>query len=125
MTMPKVEGPVVSLSFDTVLLVAAVIVAFFVAATTIRNGIEAVKGMSVRGRVKRLEDQMEAVNKRLEKGNRKFATQSDDMGQMLATMQSLLVHFITGNDHKKLMETNEKLTAYMTARATREMEDPE
>ena len=121
--MPKIEGPTVSLGFDTILLVVAVIIAFFVAAAAIRNGIEAVKGMSVRGRVKKLEEQVETINKRLEKGNRKFKAQSDDMGQILITMQGLLVHFITGNDHEKLRETNDELTAYMAARATREMED--
>ena len=121
--MPKIEGPTVSLGFDTILLVAAVIIAFFVTAAAIRNGIEALKGMSVRGRVKKLEDQVETINKRLDKGNRRFKAQSDDMGQILITMQGLLVHFITGNDHEKLRETNDELTAYMAARATREMED--
>lgn len=121
--MPKIEGPTVTLGFDTILLVAAVIIAVFAVAATIRNGIEAIKGMSVRGRVKKLEEQMESVTKRLDKGNRKFKAQSDDMGQILVTMQGLLVHFITGNDHEKLRETNDELTAYMAARATREMED--
>lgn len=123
--MPKIEGPTISLSFETVLLVAAVIILFFALASTIRNGIEAIKGMSVRGRVKNLETQMESVNKRLDKGTRKFKTQSDDIGQLLIVNQSMLMHFITGNDHEKLRETNESLTAYMAARATREMEDPE
>ena len=123
--MPKIEGPTISLSFETVLLVAAVIILFFVLASTIRNGIEAIKGMSVRGRVKNLETQMENVNKRLDKGTRKFKAQSDDIGQLLIVNQSMLMHFITGNDHEKLRETNESLTAYMAARASREMEDPE
>lgn len=123
--MPKIEGPTVTLNFETVLLVAAVIVAFFVLAATIRNGIEAIRGLSVRGRVKKLEDQMDKVNKRLEKGNRKFRAQSDDIGQLLVVNQSMLMHFITGNDHEKLRETNESLTAYMAARASREMEDDE
>ena len=68
-----------------------------------------------------LEDQMDKVNKRLEKGNRKFRAQSDDIGQLLVVNQSMLMHFITGNDHEKLRETNESLTAYMAARASREM----
>lgn len=123
--MPKIEGPTIALSFETVLLVAAVIILFFVLANTVRSGIEAIRGMSVRGRVKKLEDQMEAVNKRLEKGNRKFRAQSDDIGQLLIVNQSMLMHFITGNDHQKLKETNESLTAYMAARASREMEDSE
>ena len=70
--MPKIEGPTIALSFDGLLLVAAVIVLFFVLASTIRSGIEAIKGMSVRGRVKKLETQMETVNERLKKGSRRF-----------------------------------------------------
>lgn len=123
--MPKIEGPTIALSFDGLLLVAAVIILFFVLAATVRSGIEAIRGMSVRGRVKNLETQMESVNKRLDKGTRKFKAQSDDIGQLLIVNQSMLMHFITGNDHEKLRETNESLTAYMAARASREMEDPE
>ena len=121
--MPKVEGPTVTLGFDTILLVAAVILAFFVAATSIRNGIEAIKGMSVRGRVKKLEDRVDTIDKRLEKGNRKFKAQSDDIGQLLIVNQSMLTHFITGNDHERLRETSNELATYMAERATREMED--
>jgi len=123
--LPKIEGPTIALNFETVLLVAAAIILFFVLASTIRSGIDAIRGMSVRGRVKNLEDQMETVNKRLDKGTRKFKAQSDDIGQLLIVNQSMLMHFITGNDHEKLRETNESLTAYMAARASREMEDPE
>ena len=121
--MPKIEGPTIALSFDGLLLVAAVIILFFVLATTIRSGIEAIRGMSVRGRVKNLETQMESVNKRLDKGTRKFKAQSDDIGQLLIVNQSMLMHFITGNDHQKLKEANESLVAYMAARATREREE--
>jgi uncharacterized 2Fe-2S/4Fe-4S cluster protein (DUF4445 family) len=121
--LPKIEGPTVALTFDGLLLVAAVIILVFVLASTIRSGIEAIRGMSVRGRVKNLEDQMETVNKRLDKGTRKFKAQSDDIGQLLIVNQSMLMHFITGNDHDKLRQTNESLVAYMAARASRERED--
>lgn len=121
--MPKIEGPTIALSFETVLLVAAVIILFFALASTIRSGIEAIRGMSVRGRVKNLEDQMKSVNERLKKGSRKFKEQSDDVGQLLIVNQSMLMHFISGNDHEKLKETNESLVAYMAARASRERED--
>ena len=120
--MPKIEGPTVALSFEAVLLAVAVIMLFFVLAATVRNGIEAIKGLSIRGRVKKLEEWAAETDKRLEKGNRKFAAQSDDMGQILITMQGLVMHFITGNDHEKLKETSDELTAYMAKRATREME---
>ena len=121
--MPKIEGPTVTLGFDTILLVAAVVLAFFVIATSVRNGIEAIKGMSVRGRVKKLEDRVDTIDKRLEKGNRKFKAQSDDIGQLLIVNQSMLMHFITGNDHERLRETSNELATYMAERATREMED--
>lgn len=123
--MPTIEGPKVSLGFDTLLLALAVILAFFGVLVAIVKGVEAWKKLSVRDRVKKLEDRMDLVEKRLDKGARRFRAQSDDMGQILVTMQGLLVHFITGNDHEKLRETNEELTAYMATRATREMEDAE
>ena len=123
--MPKIEGPTIALSFETVLLVAAVIILFFVLASTIRSGIDAIRGMSVRGRVKNLEDQMQTVNERLKKGSRRFKNQSDDIGQLLIVNQSMLMHFITGNDHEKLREANESLVAYMAARTSREREDDE
>ena len=121
--MPKVEGPAVELSFEGLLFAAAVIIAFFLLAAAVRNGVEAVKGLSVRSRVRVLEGDMKDVKARLEKGNRKFKAQSDDIGQLLVVNQSMLMHFITGNDHEKLRETNESLTVYMAARATRETED--
>lgn len=123
--MPKIEGPAITLTFETVLMVAAVVILFFALAKTVQSGIEAIQGMSVRGRVRKLEDQMETVSKRLERGDRKFRAQSDDIGQLLIVNQSMLMHFITGNDHQKLKETNESLTAYMAARASREMEETE
>ena len=123
--MPTIEGPKVSLGFDTLLMAGAVILAFFAVLVAIVKGIEAWKKISLRDRVKSLEDRMDAVEKRLKKGDRIFRMQSDDLGQVLITMQGLLVHFITGNDHDKLRETNEELTAYMAARATREMEETE
>lgn len=123
--MPTIEGPKVTLGFDTLLLALAVILAVFGVMVAIVKGIEAWKKISVRDRVKKLEDRMDLVEKRLDKGNRRFKAQSDDMGQLMKSMQGLLVHFITGNDHEKLRETNEELTAYMAMRATREMEDEE
>lgn len=123
--MPTIEGPKVTLSFDTVLLVIAVILAFFGILVAIVKGVEAWRKISVRDRVKGLENRMDDVEKRLEKGNRKFAAQSDDIGQLLLVMQSLLMHFITGNDHERLRETSNELATYMAGRATREMEDSE
>lgn len=123
--MPTIEGPKVSLSFDTLLLAGAVILAFFAVLVAVVKGVEAWKKISVRDRVKGLEMRMDACEKRLRRGDKIFKQQSDDLGQVLVTMQGLLLHFITGNDHERLKETNEELTAYMAERATREMEDNE
>lgn len=121
--MPTIEGPKVSLSFDTLLLAGAVILAFFAVLVAVVKGVEAWKKISLRDRVKGLEMRMDACEKRLRRGDKIFRQQSDDLGQVLVTMQGLLLHFITGNDHERLKETNEELTAYMAERATREMED--
>ena len=123
--MPTIEGPKVSLSFDTLLLAGAVILAFFAVLVAVVKGVEAWRKISLRDRVKGLEMRMDACEKRLRRGDKIFKQQSDDLGQVLVTMQGLLLHFITGNDHERLKETNEELTAYMAERATREMEDNE
>lgn len=123
--MPTIEGPKVSLSFDTLLLAGAVILAFFAVLVAVVKGVEAWRKISLRDRVKGLEMRMDACEKRLRRGDKIFRQQSDDLGQVLVTMQGLLLHFITGNDHERLKETNEELTAYMAERATREMEDSE
>jgi len=121
--MPTIEGPKFSLGFDTLLLAGAVILAFFAVLVAVVKGVEAWKKISLRDRVKGLEMRMDACEKRLRRGDKIFKQQSDDLGQVLVTMQGLLLHFITGNDHERLKETNEELTAYMAERATREMED--
>jgi uncharacterized membrane protein affecting hemolysin expression len=123
--MPTIEGPKVALSFDTLLLAAAVILAGIGVLVAVVKGIEAWKKISLRDRVRELERRMDDAEKRLRKGDRIFRTQSDDMGQILATMQGLLLHFLTGNDHERLRETSDELTAYMASRATREMEENE
>ena len=59
---------------------------------------------------------------RLKLGDKRFELQSDDMGQTLSTLQALLVHFITGNDHDRLRDQLTGLNSYMTQRATRSVE---
>lgn len=123
--MPSIEGPKISLGFDTLLVTGAVVLAFFAVLVAVVKGIEAWKKISVRDRVRNLEARMDAAEKRLKRGDRIFRQQSDDLGQVLITMQGLLLHFISGNDHDRLRETNDELSAYMAERATREMEDQE
>lgn len=123
--MPSIEGPKISLGFDTLLVTGAVVLAFFAVLVAVVKGIEAWKKISVRDRVRNLEVRMDAAEKRLKRGDRIFRQQSDDLGQVLITMQGLLLHFISGNDHDRLRETNDELSAYMAERATREMEEQE
>lgn len=121
--MPVFEGVKQALTFENVLIAIAVIVLGFGIIKAIVSGVEAWKKISVRDRVKNLESRMAVVESRLEAGNRRFSHQSEDMGQILQTLSALQIHFITGNDHDKLRESNEKLVAYMNQRATRDAEE--
>jgi len=121
--MPVIEGAKQTLTFDSILLALAVIVALIGILVTFVKGWEAIKKISVRDRVKDLEDRMKKVEERLETGNRRFQHQSEDMGQILQTLNALQLHFISGNDHEKLKQSNEELVRYMNHRATRDAED--
>ena len=120
--MPSFEGVKQALTFDSILIAIAVILVIFGVIKGIVSGVEAWKKISLRDRVKKLEDDMKKVNERLDAGNRRFTSQSEDMGQILQTLSALQLHFISGNDHEKLKESNEQLVAYMNKRATRDAE---
>ena len=121
--MPVFEGAKQALTFENVLIAIAVIILGFGLIKAIVSGVEAWKKISLRDRVKELETKMEAVETRLDAGNRRFSHQSEDMGQILQTLSALQIHFITGNDHDKLRESNKQLVAYMNHRATRDAEE--
>lgn len=121
--MPVIEGAKQAITFDSILLALAVIVAAIGLLVAFVKGWEAWKKISVRDRVKNLEERMAKVEERLEAGNRRFTHQSEDMGQILQTLNALQLHFISGNDHDKLKESNEELVRYMTHRATRDAEE--
>lgn len=121
--MMQIDPPKIELTFETLLIAVAVVLGVFSVMVAIVKGLEAWHKLSVRDRVKSLETRMDAAEKRLEKGNRRFKNQSDDMGQVLKTMQGLLVHFISGNDHELLKETSDELSEYMSIRTSREMEE--
>lgn len=120
--MPSFEGVKQALTFDSVLIAIAVILVMFGVIKGIVSGVEAWKKISLRDRVKKLEDEMVKVHERLDAGNRRFTSQSEDMGQILQTLSALQIHFISGNDHEKLKESNEELVAYMAKRTTRDAE---
>jgi len=121
--MPVLEGAKQALTFENILIAGAVILLAFGVIKAIVSGVEAWKKISLRDRVKTLETKMANVESRLEAGNRRFSHQSEDMGQILQTLSALQIHFITGNDHDKLRESNEQLVAYMNHRATRDAEE--
>ena len=120
--MPEVKLPEAGITFDSIIYVIAVIVAVSGILVAIVKGWEAYKKISLRDRVKTLETEMGKVKARLRLGDQRFQLQSDDMGQILTTMQSLLIHFISGNDHNLLRENLEGLNDYMSQRATRQMQ---
>ena len=120
--MPEVKLPDTVLSFDSILYAVALIVAVSGVLVAIVKGWEAYKKISLRDRVKSLEGRLTKVEARLQLGDRRFELQNDDMGAMLATQKALLLHFITGNDHKKLQDELSVLDTYMNQRATRMME---
>ena len=120
--MPDVKLPEASITFDSVLYVIALVVVVSGVLVAIVKGWEAYKKISVRDRVKSLEGRMAKVEARLQLGDKRFELQNDDMGAMLTTQQALLLHFITGNDHKKLQDQLTSLNTYMNQRSTKLVE---
>ena len=127
--MPEVKLPETGITFDSILYVVALIVAISGVLVAIVKGWEAWKKISVRdkvsaldGRITALEGRMKNVESRLTLGDKRFELQNDDMGAMLGTQKALLLHFITGNDHKKLQDELTSLDTYMNQRATKMME---
>ena len=120
--MPNVKLPDAGITFESVLYAVALIVAVAGVLVALVKGWEAWKKISVRDRVKSLERRMDKVESRLKLGDKRFELQSDDMGQTLNTLQALVIHFISGNDHDRLRGQLTELSNYMTQRATRSLE---
>ena len=124
--MPEVKLPEAGITFDSILYVIALIVAVAGVLVALVKGWEAYKKISVRDKVKAidercaaLEGRMKKVEARLSLGDKRFELQSDDMGHMLNTQMALMMHFYSGNDHDKLKDQITALTEYMTERATK------
>lgn len=117
--MPEMKLPETQITFDTVIYIVAVLVAVSGVLVALVKGWEAWKKISVRDRVKKLEGRMKKVEARLKLGDKRFDLQNDDMGHLLDTQQTLLLHFITGNDHEKLKSQLTVLGNYMNERATK------
>ena len=127
--MPEVKLPETGITFDSILYVVALIVAVSGVLVALVKGWEAWKKISVRDKVSALDERIAALEGRMTKvearlslGDKRFELQNDDMGAMLATQKALLLHFITGNDHKKLQDELTSLDTYMNQRATKMME---
>ena len=120
--MPEAKLPDVNITFESVLYAIALVVVVAGVLVALVKGCEAWKKISVRDRVKSLERRMDKVESRLRLGDKRFELQSDDMGQTLTTLQTLMIHFISGNDHDRLREQVTNLGNYMTQRATRAVE---
>ena len=120
--MPEAKLPDVNITFESVLYAIALVVVVAGVLVALVKGWEAWKKISVRDRVKSLERRMDKVESRLRLGDKRFELQSDDMGQTLTTLQTLMIHFISGNDHDRLREQVTNLGNYMTQRATRAVE---
>ena len=118
----EMKLPEAAFTWDSVVFIIAFIVAASGVLVAIVKGWEAWKKISLRDRVSKLEGRMAKVEARLQLGDKRFELQNDDMGAMLATQKALLLHFITGNDHKKLQDELTSLDSYMNQRATKMLE---
>ena len=117
--MPEVKLPDTALSWNTIVYVIAVLVAVSGILVALVKGWEAWKKISVRDRVKDLEGRMSKVEARLRLGDKRFDLQNDDMGHLLQIQMTLMMHFVSGNDHDKLREQITALSEYMAQRATK------
>ena len=117
--MPDVKLPDTAFTWDTVIYVVAVLVAVSGVLVALVKGWEAWKKISVRDRVKDLEGRMSTVEARLKLGDKRFDLQNDDMGHLLQIQMTLMMHFVSGNDHDKLREQITALSEYMAQRATK------
>ena len=117
--MPDVKLPDAAFTWDTVVYIVAVLVAVSGVLVALVKGWEAWKKISVRDRVKDLEGRMSKVEARLKLGDKRFDLQNDDMGHLLQIQMTLMMHFVSGNDHDKLREQITALSEYMAQRATK------
>ena len=124
--MPEAKLPDAGITFESILYVIAIIVAVAGVLAALVKGWESWKKISVRDKVKAIDDRcaalegrMKKVEARLSLGDKRFELQSDDMGHMLNTQMALMMHFYSGNDHDKLKDQITALAEYMTERTNK------
>lgn len=67
-------------------------------------------------RLEQTENRLKLHDERLEAGDRKFDTLSEDMAQILKVQNALLMHEITGNGIDRLKTVKSELDSYMATR---------
>ena len=123
--------PNVDLNGGNTLITVGIILIVLEGLHILANGIEAWKKLTgrdarrreieaIRNDINGLGARVTKCEERLRKGDRQFADSAEDMGQVLMTLSALTMHFITGNDHERLKETNQELNTYMAKRAARQ-----
>lgn len=112
--------PPVDLSWDFILKVLALLVGAATSIAAIIKAVQLIGSVSVRKKVKELEGRMSSVEGRLALGDKRFQSQSDDLGQVLTTMQAIMMHLISGNDRDKLKETEKELQIYLAKRGSKQ-----
>lgn len=67
-------------------------------------------------KISELEIRVTRCEERLERGDKQFSNSREDMTQVLTILSAMMMHFISGNDHKKLTEVKNELDQYMARR---------
>lgn len=120
--MPNVE-----LNFETILLLIAVVLLIANSISSLNKGRKDWRELSgidrrskelsdMKDRIKKLEDGMTEVEKRLEQGEKNFDKISKDTEQIMNVLDGLLMHFISGNDIETLKSVKNEMDRYKSAR---------
>lgn len=119
--------PDVKLTFESVLLVIAVILLFASTISVLNKGRKDWREISGQDRrqeeidrldkrVSKLETGMDEVKDRLQQGEENFQQISNDTEQIMNVLDGMLMHFISGNDKEKLKNVKNDLDHYKNAR---------
>ncbi len=117
--MPEISLPDGRITWESILYTVALLVTLAGVLAALVKGWEAYRKISLRDRVRRLEGEIAEIRGRLHVGDLRLDLQSDDMGQILSSLQALLLHFISGNDHERLRGQLTGLNQYVNTRTTR------
>lgn len=116
-----------TITWESVLVAAGILVGVCGLIGTIWKGVEAWKKLThVEERrnaeaaqnqeIAQIKEDLRTVENRLNDGDDHFRATRNDMTEVLNVLNSMLMHFISGNDHEKLRGVKEKLDQYMALR---------